>query len=397
MITTSSSIHTSKKAIVLSGGGARGAYEVGVLKYLFKELPIDTQQLKFDIISGTSVGAIHAAFLAGHAHNLKENIHHLENAWMNLSFSNTLEANFFDQFRIILQILQLVCNRPSYKGLFLNTPYIIDMITKSISWPDITKNIESGDLSALTISATHIASGLTKVFIQNNIDIKRWSRDKRVVPVKTDIHLNHVLASASTPFLFSPIKIDQQYHCDGGLRQNTPVSPAIRLGADKILIISTSMDTRRKEKTWSQEVYPEPYDYFGKIFNALLLDHLDYDLARLRGFNEIIEKGTEAFGQNFLDKLNESSIKIRGAKYKKIDYINIRPKSNLGEVSQKVFEEHRNFFPYYLRKFISSHHPESDFLSYLLFDHSFAEQLIEIGFQDAKAHQKELVDFFCKD
>lgn len=376
----------NKTAIVLSGGGARGAYEAGVLKYLFDDLLNEMQCLKTDTISGTSVGAIHAAYLAAYADLPHRNIKQLEKIWTDLSFENSINHRVVDNFKIILQLLKMIMNRPCYEGLFLKTDFLKKLVLEHIEWKKIRPNLENKHYGALTISTTHLASGSTKVFINSQEPSIQWGRDNRIEPVMTHIHPKHILASASPPLLFPPVNIRGHYYCDGGLRQNTPLSPPLYLGAEKVLVISTVYQGKQQEKPVYREAIPRPYDYVGKILNSLLLDPLEYNLLRIKRINELISEGQDQYGKDFL--------KHKSTPYRYVDVLKIAPSENIGVIAYEVYKKNLHRFPYYIRKLIDIKGEESDMLSYLLFDRDFSAQLIELGYQDAKKHHDEICTFF---
>lgn len=376
----------NKTAIVLSGGGARGAYEVGVLKYLFEDLLNEMQCLKIDTISGTSVGAIHAAFLAAYADKQHRNIKNLENAWLELSFDESINHRVVDNFKIVLQLMKMVMNRPRYDGLFLKTEFLKKLVLQHIDWKKIRTNLEDKHYGALTISATHLASGSTRVFINSQEPLSQWGRDHRIEPVMTHIYPTHVLASASPPLLFPPVYIKGHYYCDGGLRQNTPVSPALYLGAEKVLVVSTVYKDKFKLHRSIKENMPRPYDYIGKILNSLMLDPLEYNLLRIKRINDLIAEGQQEYGKDFL--------KYKNTPYRYVDVLKISPTENIGKIAYDVYRKNLHRFPYYIRKVIDIKGEESDMLSYLLFDRDFSAQLIELGYQDAKKHHDEICAFF---
>ena len=211
-----------------------------------------------------------------------------------------------------------------------------------------------------------------------------------------------MLASAAIPMLFPAVKIGEEYFTDGGLRQNTPMSPAIRLGADRLLLVSlrhVAKDTKTIQKE-RVEAYPKPLFLAGKALNALLLDHTEYDLQRMQRINMILEAGHASFGDRFEDMMNHELARLRGAPLRRIQAAHIRPSEDIGALAaQFVRAGKMKVTGVVARKLISrlsageaAH--ESDLLSYLLFDGDFAAELIDLGRRDAAKKEDELASLF---
>jgi NTE family protein len=212
------------------------------------------------------------------------------------------------------------------------------------------------------------------------------------------IRPEHVLASASIPILFPAVPIGGVYHCDGGLHQNTPLSPALRLGADRVLVIGIrrSEEGRRPEPG---EPYPTPVFLAGKIMDSMLLDRIDYDIDRLNLVNDMLEAGERAFGAEFKAAIDQAVARRRGTPYRKVKCLYIRPSRDIGEIALTCIKsgdvDARGFTRRLIRRVASA---ESDYgadlMSYLLFDRSFANRLIALGFEDARRQRDEILDFF---
>ncbi|MEI9885761.1 MAG: patatin-like phospholipase family protein [Rhizomicrobium sp.] len=186
------------------------------------------------------------------------------------------------------------------------------LVEAAIPFAAIDEHLQKGRLSALTVSTTHIASGRTIVYVhRRERDLPPWSLDPTITPRAAAITAQHAFASAAIPLLFRPVRLDGEYHCDGGLRQNVPLSPARRLGARGVIVvnpryINPAPDDALGKKT--EDVVPGPLFLLGKTLNALLLDRIDTDtdLARLRSINDILEAGRRKFGDTFVDDINEA-------------------------------------------------------------------------------------------
>jgi NTE family protein len=215
----------------------------------------------------------------------------------------------------------------------------------------------------------------------------------------------HALASASIPVLFPAVRVGDAYFADGGLRLNTPLAPALRLGADRVLVVSLRQEARQASEAALAEQrvadYGSPLFLFGKVLNALMLDHLDTDLARMHVMNEMLSDGEKAFGPSFLERMNEVATRERGQAFRVIEDLVVRPSADLGLLAGQTLlnmseETSRSPLVRLAARNLTegSRSPESDLLSYLLFDGEFLAPLAELGYADARAREEELAAFF---
>jgi len=394
----------SKRALVLSGGGARGAYEAGVLDYIFNTLSKDVELgTKIHVFCGTSVGAIHAAYLASRAEQPDYDVAGLCSWWGSNHVQDVLRLDLRQAVSAPWDLWQLL-RSPHSKGILVNNRVFKQAVGEHIAWPQIAKNMASGKVDALAVSTTHIRSGRTVIFVQEKHgQLPRWSRDKRRVAQATTLGPEHILASASIPFLFPPVKIDGGYFTDGCLRQNTPLSPALRLGADKVLVIGTAQAQSALDTSQSLRDTQAPgvLAVLGKAVDALMLDRLEYDLARLNGFNEILKDGQAIFGDEFGPKLNEMVTRIRGVPYRSVDVVCVRPSQDIGACAANYIEANKLKFGgplgWLLSKVTHSRAlQQTDLGSYLLFDGPFAHELMDMGRDDARAMADTLANFFTQ-
>ncbi len=399
-----------KKALVLSGGGARGAYEVGVIKFIRERVSkLLGYQPTIEILSGTSVGAIHSCYLASTADIPEEQSRMLERIWLSFEFDRIFNL----PLRRLLSISRFIFGRKKYPpsarkaGGLLDTSSLEEIVIKKIPWKKISENIRKNNPSVLSVPATDIYSGRTVIFIQHNYEkLPVWSHDPFIIPKETRILPIHALASAAIPIIFPLVKIDNRYFCDGSIRLNTPLSPALRLGAERVLIvglrhIGSAEVTPPSEKP---SILANPFFLLGKIINALMLDHTEYDLDRLRLFNAILEYGEQAFGEKFYDNLNSIVIKKRGIPYRKVKEIYISPSQDIGRIAAQYVNRIKkrwslfNLTGTFLNRLAGLLSPEreADLMSYLLFDRDYAGALIELGFKDAEKNESALAEFFAE-
>src|SRR5258705_3711381 len=273
-----------RTAVVLSGGGARGAYEAGVLFWIMTKLPeFLGRPVRFEIISGSSVGAIHACFLAGHAGN-PQALAELVEIWRGFAIEETMRMTPFNFFSIPGRLLGLgrkpepeestVPSGPQRIRGILDFSPLETVIQKRVPWANIPKNIASGALDALAVATTEVKSGSTVIFVDNREGrVDAWARDPFVVARYARLAPEHALASAAIPLIFPAIRIGDSFFCDGSLRLNTPLSPALRLGADRVLVIGVRYPRPTDEPAHAvpENTVGSPAFHAGKVLNALLL------------------------------------------------------------------------------------------------------------------------------
>lgn len=395
-------------ALILSGGGARGAYEAGILKYIREQLPIRLRsQVRFEIICGTSVGAVNSCFLAALSHLPEAQGEALAQMWRSLRIDGIYQIGW----REILNLpkfllgsrgrgeLDDVIGSSRLGGLF-NTSPLEDLVRRHIRWKNVQANLASGDIRAVAVTATHVATGTTHVFLQRALKFSEklhWSTDAQIHPFEVQLGPSHALASAAIPWIFPAVEIEGEVYCDGGIKLNTPISPALRLGAERLLVISLRTESKVLEARRAMRIdrYPSALFLLGKILNALMLDKTDYDLKRLERFNALVNLENLA--------LNESMKNLRGNPYRHVDNLVIRPSEDLGLVASRrlrmggIAERVGGIVGRVLSRMAESVDDQgADFLSYLLFDVEYVNDLIELGMHDADAKRQSIIDFFSE-
>lgn len=397
-----------KVGVVLSGGGSRGAYEAGILHYIRTDLKKRLgRHAPIDIVTGTSVGAINAAFMAATHSDPDTQAQHVVAAWRALRIEELIGLRARDVLRAGRLMLGGDPPPPApgsfrYGGM-IDTSGLERFVVRVIPWRGIDRSLRGRHLHAISVSATHVGTGHTVVFLSCAEPVPReWSRDPFVRHRAARIGPRHVLASAALPLLFPAVKIGDEYFTDGGLRQNTPMSPAIRLGADRLLLISLRHVAPQPKviQRERQEAYPKPLFLAGKALNALLLDHTEYDLQRMQRINLILEAGNASFGPQFEATMNHELMRLRGAPLRRIQAVHIRPSEDIGALAARFVNAGRMRVSGMLARAViqrlaagEARH-ETDLLSYLLFDGDFASELIDLGRSDAAKKEDELAALF---
>jgi NTE family protein len=375
-------------AIVLSGGGARGAYEVGVLSYLFEELgKLRRTPIHVDILCGTSVGAINAAHVAAHLDDPALGLKKLVALWRSLELDQILGLTWKTAFQFF---------RAGGQAGLVNALPLAELIRGEVPWQGITQNMRAGRLRAISITCTEVYSGRTVLFMQTGPTTSLPTHAPPNTLIKNErIGPSHVLASASLPLIFPPVRVGRELYMDGALRHNTPIAPALRLGASHMFVVSTSREQRgiMPEGPTSP---PTTSMIVGKIMNAVLLDHLDNDLAQSRMVNDFIDSGTYAFGDSFLSAHNRAAAERGGRVVHPTRVMVVRPSNPLGAIGSHFLKSQgiRSRSPL-TRRLLDWLDPgdQADLPSYILFDGNFAGLLIELGRADAKAQKDRILDF----
>lgn len=357
-------------ALVLSGGGARGAYQVGVLRYIAQRRPF----ARFPILTGVSAGAINASFLAASPDTFGGAVDALADRWLSLSTDQVFRTDTTSLARNALKVLLNLGSggsalAPAVKGLVETAP--LRRFLDGLIDPDaIDANVEAGRLRALAISATAYDTGRTVTYVQGEPWLETWERIRRRA-VHDRITLDHVMASAAIPLFFPAVRVNGQYYGDGSLRQSHPLSPAIHLGADRILAISSRWRPPVAEPlTAGEATYPPTAQVLGLLLNSIFLDNLDVDAERLRRFNNLLRRVPDS--RRWL--LSERPVRL----------LVLRPSTDIGRVARQYESSIPRSLRYMLRGLGTRKVSSSDLVSYLMFEAEYLEHLIRLGERDAE-------------
>jgi NTE family protein len=402
----------NRLGVVLSGGGARGAYEAGVLSYVFEHVyPRLGPDFEFDIVSGTSVGAIHAAYIAASAGaDPIERAKALVATWAEMTLDRVLRLSVTDLAAVPLRALglevltrsQVPDEQPDLLGGLVDISPLEQLVGERIPWSHLRENLDRGRPGALCVACTEIHTGIVRVFIDGKLaDPTPWDYDPYTMAVKGEISSMHVRASAAIPFLFPAVRVGDAYYLDGGLRVNTPLAPALRLKANKVLVVGLKkpLEAGAQPPDSGQKAITQPAFLLGKVLNVLLLDQLEHELKRLDVINSLIEGASDRYGTDCIDNINDAIRAKRGVEYRKVDPVVIRPSADLGAICADAY--HRGggkarsagLLPSLLARMALRGVPENeaDLLSYLFFDSSYTEPLIELGRDDARRQEDEIL------
>jgi NTE family protein len=365
--------------LVLPGGGARAAYQVGVLKGIARLLPPEAAN-PFPIIVGTSAGAVSAAVLASEAYRWQQAIVSLEQVWANFHVQQVFRVDTWSMLRSGLHwLLSLVSGGvllPPPMALFDNSP-LRTLLAERIRWADLQRSIDEGHLQALAVCATSYASAASVAFFQGGARVTQWARQQRIGH-RTTLRLEHVMASLGVPFLFPPVQLGEEYFGDGAQRQLWPLSPAIHLGADRLLVIGVraengaGVNTRPRTRVRP----PTPGQLFGYMLDTLFMDQIYANVEHVQRLNSVVELAPSA---------------VPGMH--KVATFVIAPSVDLRVIATRHVRSLPRGLRSLLRVMGAKGSAGAQLASYLMFESGFTQELIELGYQDAMVRRDELAGF----
>lgn len=375
---------SEKLGLVLSGGGARGAYQVGVIQALSSLFESWGLEKPFSVYSGVSAGSINAAYLASCSDDFSEGAKKLVDLWGNLSSNQIFHTDAMSLGKIGLQWASelsfgsLTGGSPG-KAL-LDTAPLHTLIDKNLDFPRIQRNLEKKNFETLAITCLDYRDSTAVTFVQSGGHPKNWDKPRKVSE-KASIKTEHILASSAIPLLFPPVNVDGRYFGDGCVRNTHPCGPAIYLGAQKLVIIGV-----RSQNPTAYDAHglfdkrpPSTARVMNVLLNSVLLDGIDLDVERIKKVNEMV---------NWVPANQHAHVP-----YKKIDYVWICPSRDIGQIASKKSK----YLPKLIRfliKNLGSLEEASEIVSYLLFEKEFTNELIEMGFEDGMAAKDSLKKLF---
>ncbi|WP_444930575.1 patatin-like phospholipase family protein [Microbulbifer sp. SSSA002] len=375
-----------RNALVLSGGGARAAYQAGVLKALAELVPEDNPR-PFQVICGTSAGAMNAMLLASHTGTFKEAVDRMCSVWMQLSVEQVYLTSWRSLLGNLFSISRSLFNRGVGRqkplALLDNSP-LRSLVEREINFENIQKNILNGHLRATSVNALSYSEGQSVSFFQGAEDVKGWQRFRRF-GVPTQLTSDHLLASAAIPAIFPAVQLNGAYFCDGAIRLMAPISPALHLGAKRVFVVGVS--DNRSPAHWgsrnshTQVSSPSMAQIAGQLFNAAFIDSLEADLEHLDRVNMLLD---------YIDPSDHADLKL----LRSVESVVIEPSQSLGRLSGRRLRH----LPPALRWLFRSTGATNpgggvSAASYLLFEKPYIEELIELGYQDAMWERDKLRSF----
>jgi len=372
-----------RTALILTGGGARAAYQVGVLKAIADFLPRRARN-PFPVICGTSAGALNAAALAANAQNFRKAVQYLANTWKNFHASQVYRTDAIGVLKnTVLWLVGLLfsamgINRLNKVSMLDNSP-LVELLQDMVPYEKIQKSIDAGYLYALSITASGYGSGQSVTFYQGVKELVPWRRTGRV-GVPTQIDIKHLLASSALPFIFPAAMINREYFGDGSMRQTAPLGSALHLGATRVLVIGvTAHGYPEQEERSDISDYPSLAKIAGHALNSIFLDNMDVDIERVKKMNSLVAMMPESMRER--------------ANLRHVDVLVISPSQSI----DKIAERHAGDLPWTIRLLLrligAKQQNGTTLVSYLLSEKKYCRALIDLGYQDALSRREEIMSF----
>ena len=367
-------------ALVLTGGGARAAYQVGVLRAIAQMMPRNTAS-PFAIVCGTSAGAFNAAALAAGADDFRRSVVMLMGVWKNFRAGEVYRADVAgiaaSGARWLLALLLGGLGRNNPASLFDNAP-LAKLIADRLDLTRIARAIDSGALQALAITASGYTSGQSITFFQGGEATDTWRRARRL-GTPAVIGIDHLMASAAMPLIFPAVRIDNDYYGDGSMRQIAPLSPALHLGADRLLVISAG----RMGAPWLDRAasngYPSLAQIGGHALTSIFFDALEADIEQLERINAAVAQSPMPLHD------------AKGQALRRVDYLLLTPSAGLDEIAAQHLDALPRPVRFFLRGIGAMRRSGSSLASYLLFERAYTRALIRLGCADTMARRGEVL------
>ncbi len=370
-----------KLGLVLTGGGARVAYQVGVLKAIAEFLPRHAHN-PFPIICGTSSGSLNAVTLAVNARSFRKGVQYLLNIWKNSQIDHVYRTDPVSVLKnssrwfagLILSSMGI--NKLNQVSLLDNAP-MVAMLEATLPYEKIQENIDAGHLYALSITASGYGSGCSVTFYQGVEEIPPWKRAHRL-GIPTKIEPKHLLASSAIPFIFPAVLVNREYFGDGSMRQIAPISSALHLGATRVLIIGLGHSEEEQNRSNICD-YPSLAQIAGHVMDSIFLDSLEVDVERVQRINHSIGMLTADTQQQI--------------NWRHVDVLVIEPSQAIEQIAQRYAMHLPWTIRFLLRGIGAMRRSGANLVSYLLFEKNFCRAMIELGYQDALKQKQEILAF----
>ncbi|HXN16494.1 MAG TPA: patatin-like phospholipase family protein [Usitatibacter sp.] len=373
---------TSKSGLVLAGGGARAAYQVGALQAIKEMLP-DPKVNPFQIICGTSAGAVNAGALAVHADDFARAVDNLLEVWRHFEPRHVYRSDFVgvsaNSLRWVTGFLFGAFLKNRHISLLDNRP-LESLLSRRLDFGRIEHNIRAGALDAVAITCSGYTSGQSCSFFEGAEQFEGWARSQRI-GIKSRIGVDHLMASSAIPFLFAPHKLNREFFGDGSMRQIAPVSPALHLGADRIIVVGTARIRNDTPERTRGDHFPTLAQIAGHVLNSIFLDSLAVDLERLERINRTIS----LMPPEMLRKI--------GLTLHHVDVLVLTPSEPLEAIALKHVRSLPWTIRFLLRSVGAMRRGGANLASYLLFEQGYCRELIELGYHDTLKRREEVEAF----
>ena len=369
---------SAETALVLGGGGARAAYQVGVLKAIVENYPRN-HNIPFKILCGSSAGAINVTSLATHASCFHLGVKKLDYVWSNFSTDKIYKSSISGVGKHILKMamkgLQANSFNPGPSSLFNNDP-LRDLLNNVMDFKRIDQNIDLGSLTALAIDVSCYNDSKSITFFQAKQHIENWTRARRK-GIRGQLYTNHLMASSAIPMIFPSVRLRRKYYGDGSIHQLSPLSSPIHLGANKLLVINLSSHKKHHDKNLKH--HPTTASIAGHLLDTIFSDTLNSDLERLKRVNNTINLIPE-------DKREDHSLR-------NIETMVLRPSKDLAEIAARYYHHMPFAVRMLLRAIGINQYSESSVISYLLFEKAYTKALINLGYKDTLPKLDKVIQF----
>lgn len=368
-----------RAGLVLAGGGARAAYQVGVLKAIAEMLPEGAPN-PFPVLCGTSAGAINATALAIYARRFHTGVRRLNYVWRNFRVEQVYRSEAAGVIKTgahwLAALLLGGLGRRNPQALLDRSP-LRDLLEQTLPCEEIQASIDAGALRAVSVTCSGYATGQSVTFYQGVDSLAPWKRARRM-GTAAQITIEHLMASSAIPFVFEAVRLHREYFGDGSMRQEAPLSPALHLGADRVLVIGVRTEATADRRP---AAYPSLAQIAGHVLNSIFLDTLEADVERAERINDTISLIPE-------DHLNEGAVTWRP-----VDVLVISPSEDLDDIASKYAHHLPRPVRYLFRRIGALQRGGSNLISYLLFEKAYCRALIGLGYADAMVRRKEILDF----
>ena len=373
--------------LILPGGGARNAYQAGVLKAIGDMLPEDVEN-PFSVICGSSSGALNAVLLASSATRFREGVDRLYGIWANFHVGKVFRTDPWTAFksgvRWLASFALVGLGKGQPRSILDNSP-LRHLLESHIRFARIQQALDSGALRAVSVTASGYTSGMSVTFYQGLKELLPWKRTRRVGQ-PTELTLNHLMASSAIPVLFPAVKLRNEYFGDGSMRQTAPLSPALHMGANRLLIIGVrGPGVDRPAEDGRRVPYPSFGYISGYIFDTLFMDSLDADIERMRRINHTI---TET---------RDKRVEFKDTALRQIDYLVISPSRDIREIVARYVDNFPRSLRILLKGIGAVAREGRPLMSYLMFDAPYCKELMELGYEDGMAAREQILHLIGKD